>query len=161
MLSLPTAIIDKEGRRIMLREAHIDNQDQLLEMYESFEPKEVAMGLPSRRSEHREDWVNRLLAHDFNLLAVHDGCVIGHAALMEIDPRRLCEYIIFVHQDYQNKGIGTGMTKTVKECAIKLGFKSLWLTVNQLNVKAVKVFRKVGFKFLGTKYIEEEMRLDL
>ncbi len=94
-------------------------------------------------------------------MAIYNGFAIGHATLSEVEPRKLYEYSIFVHQNYQNRGVGTEMTRTMKACAQTLGFRRIWLTVNQLNIRAIKVFKKAGFKFLESMDIDGEMVLDL
>jgi ribosomal protein S18 acetylase RimI-like enzyme len=154
---------DKEGKPFAIRSYRGTEQEYfaLKAMYDSFEPKECAQGLPTCLEEHRDAWLRSLLGERLNLLAfVENGCV-GHAALLEMEPHKSCEYFIFVHQTHQNRGIGTAITDTVRRVAKDLGYQLLWLTVEMTNRRAIHVYEKVGFCRIGPHELECEMVLYL
>ena len=78
-----------------------DDYHSLTEMYQGFEPKERSQGLPARLEQQREGWLRYMVNEGVNLLAVMEGKVVGHAALFQMEHDRRCEFLIFVHQDYQ------------------------------------------------------------
>ena len=132
-----------------------------VEMYDGFVPKGQVQGLPPTGSEARRAWVRRLFDTGENFLAWHCGKVIGHCCLI-LDPRHEdAEYLIFVHQDFWRRGIGTELTRRVIDRARHLGLKSVWLTVEALNFRAIRLYRRSGFLFCDTGERERTMLLKL
>jgi len=156
-------IKDKYGAPFVVRLYQDDERDYpaLKEMYRGFEPKELSQGLPSRLDHKREEWLRYVAAEGVNLLAIMEEKVVGHAALFEMERGKSCEYLIFVHQDYQDRGIGTALTQLMRELAHEIGWSQIWLTVETRNFKAIHVYEKVGFCFVGPRDIECVMMLTL
>lgn len=154
---------DKHGSSFVIRLYQSDEKDYplLQEMYRKFEPKEWSQGLPPRLEDKREEWLSYVVDKGINLLAIMEGRVVGHATLFEMDPGKSYEYLIFVHQDYQDRGIGTALTQVTRELAREMGCSQIWLTVEARNFKAVHVYEKVGFCFVGPRNIECVMMLTL
>lgn len=80
------------------------------------------------------------------------GTLIGYAGICNLSKTNLSgEYFIFIgDKDYNNKGIGTYVTKEI----IKYGFENLnlnriMLTVSNENIGAVKAYTKANFKQEG------------
>jgi putative acetyltransferase len=59
------------------------------------------------------------------------------------------ELFIYVHQDFQNLGLGTLMMRKAIELAKERGYHRIGLTVVADNKRAIKVYAKVGFKKEG------------
>jgi ribosomal protein S18 acetylase RimI-like enzyme len=131
----------------------------LTEMYRGFEPKEWSQGLPPSSEHKREEWLRYVVDKGINLLAITEDKVVGHATLFEMDPGISYEYLIFVHQDYQDRGIGTTLTQVMRELAREMRCSQIWLTVETRNFKAVHVYEKVGFCFVGPRDVECVMML--
>ena len=102
-----------------------------------------------------------MVEEGINILAVIEEKVVGHAALFEMEPGKTCEYLVFVHQHYQDRGIGTALTQAMRELAHEMGYNKIWLTVGAINLKAIHVYEKVGFCVFGPRDIECVMLLDL
>jgi RimJ/RimL family protein N-acetyltransferase len=130
-------------------------------MYGTFEPKECAQGLPPRALERRSAWLEALRGQTLNLVAVAEGRAVGHAVLLDMEPGRSCEYLVFVHQAHQNRGIGTALTRIGRALAEDLGYGRIWLTVEMINPRAIHVYEKVGFRLIGPPETEREMVTDL
>lgn len=96
-----------------------------------------------------------------NLLAWHEREVIGHAVLIPDLKGRSGEYVIFVHQDYRNRGIGTALTRAILDKARDLGFQSVWLTVAITNSIAIRLYVKLGFQYCDMDECERTMRIAL
>ena len=60
---------------------------------------------------------------------------------------------ICVDERYRGKGIGTKILESIKEIAKTRGCTDLYLTVNQENENAIKVYEKFGFKVKNIAYM--------
>jgi RimJ/RimL family protein N-acetyltransferase len=154
-------IKDKGGAPFIIRLYHNNDYPSLAEMYRCFEPKEWSQGLPSQSEYKREEWMRYMVGEGVNIIAVMEEKVVGHGALFEMERGQTCEYLVFVHQDYQDRGIGTALTQMMRELAQEMGYSKIWLTVGALNLKAIHVYEKVGFCVLGPRDIECVMVLTL
>ena len=60
---------------------------------------------------------------------------------------------ICVDERYRGKGIGTKILESIKEIAKTRGCTDLYLTVNQENENAIRVYEKFGFKVKNIAYM--------
>ena len=63
--------------------------------------------------------------------------------------RHKAEFGITVHDDYQDRGLGTIMTQHMIEIARMKGLKKISLNVFTNNERAIHVYMKCGFKIEG------------
>ncbi|MBC8457933.1 MAG: GNAT family N-acetyltransferase [Deltaproteobacteria bacterium] len=156
---LPSKVKDKLDRPIKIRAYTDSDYNDLKEMYDSFEPKGLEAGLPPPDEKVRHEWIDQMVSSFFNVLALHRGRIIGHAAL-DIDDANACpEYSIFISKEFRDRGIGTRLSEIMKEIARDAGCRKIWLTVRTGNTCAIRVFKKVRFEFTGDIGIEREMEL--
>lgn len=160
---LPIDCTDKGGHPFSIRLCTPEGGEYacLGGLYEAFEPKEAFQGLPPRRADSIKAWLAGLRDRGLHLVAQMDGEVVGHAALLEIEPGDRCEFVVFVRQDHQDRGIGTALCRVSCGVARECGYKSMWLTVEASNHRAARVYHKAGFRLVGPPDVEMEMRLDL
>ena len=135
-------------------------RDELLEMYDQFEPKRAAQGLPPVGRDRIVARLRHLERSAHNLLALWDDRVIGHAILCPMEQRR-AKFAIFLHQDFRNQGIGTGLTEVTLEYARLKGLRNVWLSVEVNNRCAIRIYRKQGFQVSGLFGPEQEMSLNV
>lgn len=64
------------------------------------------------------------------------------------------EFAITVHDDYQNKGLGTILTRHMIDIARQLGLKKVYLRVTTDNERATHVYEKCGFHIEGRLRME-------
>jgi GNAT superfamily N-acetyltransferase len=152
---------DKSGASLIIRLYQDMDYPALADMYRWFEPKEWSQGLPPRLEDRREAWLRYVVEKAINFLAIVEDRVVGHAALFEMEFNCTYEYLVFVHQDYQDRGIGTALSQAVKDVAQALEYSKIWLTVGAINLKAIHVYQKVGFCMMGPRDMECVMVLDL
>jgi RimJ/RimL family protein N-acetyltransferase len=150
---------DKFGHPIVVEECGRERHDELIEMYNAFSPKAIAQGLPPRDDAQRLAWIEQLLDCGRNFLVSQDGTVVGHAALFPDFDRLDAEYVIFIDQRYRNRGMGSELTSLAVETARDLGIQNIWLTVEATNLRAIRVYKKVGFKFCDEYGSERTMIL--
>lgn len=143
------SIKDKLGRTVYLRPYEEGDFMGLSEMYDEFEPKGIAIGLPPEHEENRHKWLRGIVEEWFNVVAVLENRIVGHTALDRPEAGNARELMIFVHQDYQNKGIGQALTLSMLDAAKVMDCEKVWVVVENLNRIAIAVFKKAGFSFAG------------
>lgn len=134
------------------------DEEDLRAFYDEFTPKGVAQGLPPHAKEIRDRWISGLFRNGVNVVAHLNGKAIGHAAFVGFRPRE-CEYLVFVFRDHQGKGIGSVLTRACVCLAGEQGFERIWLSVEPDNRRAISVYSKAGFKYVGSAYDEMELIL--
>jgi len=121
-------------------------------MYASMSPESVKWGLPPYDRARIERWTSDP-ANNITLVARSDSVIVGHLQMWRIPYQRrkgVVELFIYIHQDFQNVGLGTMMMRKAIELARENGFHRIGLTVVADNKRAIKVYEKVGFKTEGT-----------
>jgi GNAT superfamily N-acetyltransferase len=132
----------------------------LLRMYDTYRPLGSVQGLPPIDRDKRHEWLQGIINNGTNLLALFEDSVIGHASLFSI-PVNWAEYFIFIHQDFQSQGIGTAISTYVIDWAKQEDISPIWLSVERKNYIAIALYRKVGFKRIGSSGDCWEMILTL
>jgi GNAT superfamily N-acetyltransferase len=152
---------DKSGRTYSLGFGSAADCSSIMDMYRVFSPRPASQGLPPEDPETCEKWVKDILEIGINILAWRGDEVVGHAALIPDRKGKTGEFIIFVHQDCRNLGVGTELTKGTFERARGLGLESIWLTVAMTNFIAIKLYRKLGFNYCEMDECERTMAIKL
>jgi GNAT superfamily N-acetyltransferase len=152
-----TTFKDKSGQPYSVENGSATDCSLIMDMYRVFSPKPASQGLPPEDSETCEKWVKDILEIGINVLARRGEEIIGHAALIPDGKGNTGEFIIFVHQDCRNLGVGTELTKWTFERARGLGLQSIWLTVAMTNFIAIKLYRKLGFEYCEMDECERTM----
>jgi len=147
--SVTKTVESKKGHLITILPYEEDYFASVLGMYDRYSPFGSVQGLPPIDQEKRHQWAQGMISNGTNLLALHGDSVIGHASLFSM-PVNWAEYFIFIHQDYQRQGIGTALTLYVMDLAHREKLSTLWLTVERNNFVAISLYRKVGFKRIGS-----------
>lgn len=140
-MSVPLAV---NGIRIVerpcIRLATPGDRDELLSMYESFEPRPASLGLPPRV--HVDEWLDRL-ASSPNFLAFADQKLVGHGILCPDGSS--AEVAVFIHQDFRSKGVGRRLLETLIGEARRMGMRSVWGMTQLDNVPMLRLARAIGF----------------
>jgi RimJ/RimL family protein N-acetyltransferase len=155
--------IDSTGEPLLVRPFEAGDVSALVAMYEALDAESGTMGLPPTGPEAVESWLARLTETGWNLVALDAGRAVGHVGVAPAgadDP----EFVIFVHQDYQGRGLGTELVRQTVAYAADEGYDALSLSVSKGNRRAIHVYRTVGFQpegeVLGPE-VAVEMRLPL
>jgi RimJ/RimL family protein N-acetyltransferase len=152
---------DKSGRLFEIGTCGAEDFSFVLEMYRIFSPKPASQGLPPESPEACQSWIENLFKIGKNFLAWRKDCVIGHAAIIPDTNGKSGEFVVFVDQNHRNVGVGTELTRFTLEESGRVGFDSIWLTVNILNVTAVKLYKKIGFEYCDKDNHERMMAIKL
>jgi len=121
-------------------------------MYASLSPEAIEWGLPPYDRARIERWTSNP-TNSIILIARLEETVVGHLQVFQFpfDRRKgVAELFIYIHQDFQNAGLGTAMMMRAIELAKDQGLHRFGLTVVADNHRAIKVYEKVGFKKEGT-----------
>ena len=115
---------------------------------------ENTLGLPSYRTADSEAFIAGLGPDDHNFVAVlDDGTVIGCAGLTVCSNPRMRHagsVGLYVHTDYQNKGVGTALMETLLDLADNwLMLVRVELEVFADNQRAIQLYEKLGFEQEG------------
>ncbi|MEF8883672.1 MAG: GNAT family N-acetyltransferase [Haloarculaceae archaeon] len=155
----PVTFTDAEDREIHLRENDRDDVDALVEMYEGFDPADRAQGIPPVDPEAIREWLDVIVSDDsVNVVAAHDGRLVGHAILVP-DNEAGYELAIFILAEYQGAGIGTELLAHLLGAGQEHGIEKVWLTVERWNDAAIALYRKIGFETTGSESFELEMSI--
>ena len=114
-------------------------------MYDSFEPKRVAQGLPPGDAGRRQRWLDTVLAFGCHLMVEVDGRLVGHGMLLPFDHDE-AELANFLHQSVRDRGIGTALNQALLEVGREEGISRVWLSVEPSNRSAVRSYEKAGFR---------------
>jgi len=136
--------VDREGTPWIVRPATAEDRDALVAMYDDFAPHQAAQGLPPRKRCRIETWLDDILEAGANFVAVGGDEIVGHALYTPTDDEEP-EFAVFVHQDYQDRGIGTEVSKHVVATAAVANREALTLIVDPDNRPARRLYDKLGF----------------
>ncbi len=156
----PYEFTDKLGEKIVIRLYDHRDRDKLIEMYEKFDPDDRCLGLPPITKECIERWVDYLIENGYNIVAEHNGRIVGHVALVPLGNGD-AELDIFVLRQYQNRGIGSELMRYAVELGRELGFRGILAVTEPSNLRAKNLFRRFGFKTISSDFDECHMYLSL
>ncbi|WP_458210151.1 N-acetyltransferase family protein [Haladaptatus sp. NG-SE-30] len=135
-----------------------EDLDALVSMYLEFDPQYRSLGLPPKEEKEIVVWLERLHERGTNLVAWDDERIVGHAGYAPNDGD-VPEFVVYVHQDYHGRGLGTELTKHAVAHAGAAGHDGLKLDVDGKNEPAVAIYRALGFEVVKRHAMELEMVL--
>ncbi len=153
----------KDGALVLLRLFSSGDKEALVSFYASLSSETLRWSLPPYDRARVERIISDL-ANTIVLLALHDNRIVGHLQVYQYPFTRakgIGELFVYLHQSFQNRGLGTLMMKMGIEEARKRRFHRLGLSVIADNKGAVKVYEKVGFLHEGLRredYLGEDGR---
>jgi L-amino acid N-acyltransferase YncA len=158
--ALPADRTDKRGDPFQLREYRPGDRTELGRMYDDFEPKRVAQGLPPMDAVPRSRWLDTVLSSGHHVMVEVDGRIAGHGMLLPFvtDGAELAN---FLHQSVRDRGIGTALNQTLLELAREQSISRVWLSVEPSNRRAVRSYEKVGFKRRFTSGWAPELEMEV
>lgn len=159
-MTLPTAGTDKQGRGFLLRAYEPADRRELERMYESFEPKRAAQGLPAADAGRRRRWLDAVLAAGYHVIVEIDGRMVGHGMLLPFG-RDDAELANFLHQSVRDRGIGTALNLALLDVGREHGLRRVWLSVEPSNRSAVRSYERAGFRRRFTSGWAPELEMEI
>lgn len=151
---------DKEDTPLLVLPYEPSDRDGLLDMYDDFPTYDRAQGLPPQSRDRTAQWIDSLVDRGLNLLARCDGSVVGHIGVVPMSSPTP-ELVVFVHPDWQGRGIGTELIKQAIAHVSAEGREALTLEVMSDNRNALAVYQNIGFDVVERTFNELEMQLSL
>lgn len=112
---------------------------------------------PDITREEQEKWHQSLpYRKDYSIWGIKiDRSPIGAVGLKNIDYEKgVGEYFGYIgEKQFWGMGIGTEMLIFIKEKAVALRLRSLELKVHPSNIRAIRLYKKFGFKYEGDKML--------
>lgn len=151
---------DTEGTPTVVRPFRDQDRSDLVSMYDELENPGRSQGIPPRERDAIAEWIDGLTDRGLNLVCLVDKRVVGHiAAVPASSPTP--ELSIFVHQEFQNRGIGTELLKQLIAYSAAGDKEQLRLIVSTGNRRAITVYENIGFERVERDIMEIEMALSL
>ena len=158
-----TAVVLKDGRRIKIRTYESSDKEGLISMYAGLSEESLQWSMPPYNRERIEWWTSNLenrivlIAHDGERIAGHLQISIGTSPRF----REMGELFTYLHQDYQNVGLGAALLREGIRIARERHLHRVELTVIADNHRAIRLYEKIGFQREGLKrenYLGEDGR---
>jgi RimJ/RimL family protein N-acetyltransferase len=148
--------VDKHGHPFIVRSFALER------MYQAFEPKRVAQGLPPGSLYQISRWLDTVLLDGSHVVVELDGQILGHGMLLPFAPGA-AELANFLHQSIRDRGIGTALNERLIALGRDQGLRRIWLSVEPSNRRAIRSYEKAGFRRrpVSVWSPEVEMEIDL
>ena len=129
---------------------------QIVEIYnQAVALKSATADITPLSEDNRRLWLAEHRADKYPVfVADQQECVVGYSSLSPYRPgrralRHTAEISYYVHEDFRGKGVGAGLIEhVIKECP-RLGLKTLFAILLDINSDSVRILEKFGFEKWG------------
>jgi len=160
------------GQRVGLGELLEEDQKQLWEWRQNLELLHLIVDHHAPTIEEQHGWFTKAQDPDremFSLMLVPSHTLIGHGGFVDIDGEmHSAQFRITIGDPmYWGRGYGTEATQLILRHGFEsLRFRRVWLRVLLSNERAIRSYRKVGFREVGREQVgdngtKECMRMDI
>jgi len=157
----PCSALDKKKGVVTVSPCGEADLEMLAQMYDTYEPKAAIQGLPPVDQKTRIEWIRSCLRTAMNIKAELGGTVVAHGMLFPMPDPEIVEFTLFVHNQVQNRGIGSIAAYPLFAAAKCIGYKKVWVFESRNNARALRIYYKVGFREARREGNELELELDL
>jgi RimJ/RimL family protein N-acetyltransferase len=140
--------VDTEGTPTHIRPLEDDDISSLVTMYEHVDWNNRTMGIPPQTRASIREWVESLSEEGWNLVVTIEDKIVGHIGVAPAEQPRP-QFVVFVHQDYQGRGIGTELLKQLIAHTAAEDYEGLTLTASADNERALTLYENSGFEVTG------------
>lgn len=92
---------------------------------------------------------------------IHNNKYVAGMSLSYMDNKAIYLSYLVVNKKYRNQGIGTKMIRYACQISKKEGYSYIVLNVDNDNVEAQKLYKKIGFVVIGKSCERTEMEMVL
>lgn len=157
----PSSALDKSKEVVTVSPCSNADFESLDSMYNTYEPKAAIQGLPPVDRNTRAEWIRSCLRTAMNLKAEIGGVVVAHGMLFPMPDPAVVEFNLFVHNQTQNRGIGSIVSFLLFASAKRLGYKKVWAFESRNNNRALRIYYNIGFREVRREGYEVELELSL
>ncbi len=146
-------VVLKDGRKVRLRTYQPRDLDALVSMYASLSEETLRWSLPPYDRQKIERWTSDL-PNKIILLALLGDRIVGHLLITLFPSQRfkgIGELIIYLHQEFQNLGLGAAMIAESVSLARVRGLHRIGLSVVADNQRAIALYEKMSFLREGVR----------
>lgn len=143
----------KDGRSVGIRDYRSSDEESLISMYAGLSPESLRWSMPPYNRQRIERWISNM-TNSIITVAVEKDRVVGHLQIsIGTSPpfRDIGDLFIYIHQDYQNLGLGAALMREGLRLAQARRLHRVELTVVADNQRALKLYEKMGFQREGVK----------
>jgi GNAT superfamily N-acetyltransferase len=142
----------RDGREVLIRPVRISDEETLQDLFYRLSEESVYRRFMAHKSTHPREDMQKLVNLDNEQSIALVACTVGTAceeivamARYDVDPAtRLGDVAFVVHDDWQNKGLGTILMRRMVEIARARGVAGFSADVLASNKPMMAVFRKSG-----------------
>ena len=137
-----------------IRAANSEDYQDIYEIYTCPGVVRETLQLPYVSLDKRRDWLINMSPDQYMLVAEVDGKVVGSIGIRRGKDRlaRVAEIGMGVHDDDQNRGIGTELMQAILDMTDNwLNIRRVELDVYTDNLRAVYLYKKFGFEIEGVR----------
>jgi len=146
------------GERIYLSPLNIEDAEKYVEWFCNFKMTD-GLGSSGRimTLEAEKEWINNAIKNNdlnFSIINLENDELIGNGGFNEINHQnRVGTVGLFIgEENNRNKGYGTETLKLLLDYGFNyLNLNNIMLTVKSFNERAIKCYKKVGFKEIGRR----------
>ena len=141
----------KDGRTVTLRFPVCEDKKGIVEFFASMSTEALEWGNPPYTDEVVDRWISNL-ENMIAVVAVDDKRIVGYGMIGKGTRERrrgVGDLAMYLHQDFQNAGLGTAMLGLLLNLAEKEGLHRIGLHVIADNKIAVHLYEKFGFRREG------------
>jgi RimJ/RimL family protein N-acetyltransferase len=143
----------KNGKRVLLRTIKKGDTLQLLKFINELAAEDTFILVTKKTLKEEKHWIEDILkkmkmGSKVHVVAELDGKIIGGFGIQQSTERspHVGEFGISVLKKYRSLGIGNRMMQTFIKLGKRMGYKHLFLGVFGSNKKAIRLYKKYGFK---------------
>jgi RimJ/RimL family protein N-acetyltransferase len=141
----------KDDRTVALRFLVWEDKKGIVEFFASMSTEALEWGNPPYTDEVVDRWISNL-ENMIALVAVYDKLIVGYGMIGKGARERrrgVGDLAMYLHQDFQNAGLGTAMLSLLLNLAKKEGLHRIGLHVIADNKIAIHLYEKFGFRREG------------
>lgn len=150
-MSFSDNVVLRDGSKVLVSMYKAEDFEGVVEMFASLSDEALRWGMPPYTGEVIGRWTQDL-ENSIILVAHFQNKIVGYC-MIHGSPRPryrgIRDMMIYLHQDFQGKGLGTAMTSMAVRLARARGLHRLSLEVVADNQIAIHVYEKAGFKVEG------------
>ena len=133
----------KDGREAVVRSATDADWQPLARMYESFEPKRAALGLPPL--DNQGEWLTEIKAAcGVHWVVAVEAEIVGHGTLCS--DNESAEFALFIHQAFRGQGLGAELLGAMLEHARRRKLCRVWGITESDNYAVLRLATEFGFR---------------
>jgi len=141
----------KDGRTLTVRSYKSDDFEAMVSMFQRLSKEALRYGNPPFDRTRLQRWASAIDGGILFLVLDGENVVAAATVWTSWNPRLkgIGEYATYIHQDYQGRGLGTFLTRTILQEAKRKGFHRVTLQVVADNVLGIKAYENAGFVHEG------------